>query len=147
MNHDDFGPCPFCGSIDFALSYDGGVLPDYISNIEEKDIISATPYVMTATIRCLDCGCQMQSYAATDNGLDVERLYMFASNSLRDKWNHRNKKINNLRKCPICGASAKVLNWMNKAYVVECSKNNNKHCVYVVADTREEAIKKWNGGA
>lgn len=50
-----------------------------------------------------------------------------------------------IRDCPICHAPAKVLNWMNHSYVIECSKNDYQHCVYIRANSREEAIKKWNG--
>lgn len=49
-----------------------------------------------------------------------------------------------LAPCPICKSPAKILNWQNSSFVIECSQNNNSHCVYIKAKTREEAIKLWN---
>ena len=47
--------------------------------------------------------------------------------------------------CKVCGAPAHGVNWVNSSYVVECSKNDRTHCVYVMALTKEEAIDLWNG--
>lgn len=45
--------------------------------------------------------------------------------------------------CPLCGAPAHGLSWGGR-YVIECSKNNNRHCVYIVSNSKEEALMEWN---
>jgi Lar family restriction alleviation protein len=52
-----------------------------------------------------------------------------------------------LKKCPFCGADAKIWRTNYQVYI-ECSKSDcdrhDRHLIQVSASTEEEAIKAWN---
>lgn len=82
-------PCPFCGSEDLTRCVGGGYLPSFIDPEKENEILSKTPYAITCTLECDDCGARVEGYAASDKALD-STLYDRAINNCFKKWNRRN---------------------------------------------------------
>lgn len=83
-------PCPFCGSEDLTRCVDGGCLPSFIGPEKQKEIQSATPYVTTCSIECIECGARIEGYARSRDL--YHDIYHEAINDCYRKWNRRVSK-------------------------------------------------------
>ena len=79
--------CPFCGGNKLSRSVDGGVLPSFMEEDTQMDILEKAPYVTTCSLSCDDCGAMIEGFAASENSNDD--LYTKAIENCYEKWNRR----------------------------------------------------------
>ena len=83
-------PCPFCGNSALTRSVDGGCLPLFMDLEKQQEIMSKTPYTISCSLSCDECGARIEGYAATDN-LNNGYIFDKAIEDCYQKWNRRTK--------------------------------------------------------
>ena len=86
---DEIKPCPFCGCKEITRCVDGGCLPSFIDPETQKQIIEETPYYVTCSAECNNCGARIEAYA---KGVSIHDLYTKAIENCYRKWNRRIRK-------------------------------------------------------